>query len=435
MTPAARIQSAITLLDNIWHDSKPADGVVAAYFRANRYAGAKDRAEITRRVYRVLRSHARLNWWLEHQGVESNARSQVLADLALNEGKDQGEVFSLFNGEKFAPAPLKPQEKEMASKICGHALEIKAMPVDIRLETPPLYAQELHEAFGDAFEKEMVALLDMPRVDIRVNPLSATRQEVLDTFKKEEVDAKPTPYSPWGVRLAGRFSLQTHPLYLSGKIEIQDEGSQLIALLTGVKPGQQACDFCAGAGGKTLAMGAMMNNKGRITATDVLPKRLTQAAKRFRRAGLHNIETKVLEGENDKWVKRHRNHFDAVLVDAPCTGSGTWRRHPDMRWRQLGPPLEILLPMQQNILGSAARLVKTGGRLVYATCSLLPSENERQVEAFLKNNEGFEIVPLSTVWQEAGLDGAVPCADPFMRLTPGRHGTDGFFAAVLRRVG
>jgi 16S rRNA (cytosine967-C5)-methyltransferase len=203
-------------------------------------------------------------------------------------------------------------------------------------------------------------------------------------------------------------------------------------LLTDAQPGHQVVDFCSGAGGKALAIAAGMRNKGRLIACDVLDKRLKRAAERFRRAGLHNIETRALASERDPWVKRHKGKFDRVLVDAPCTGTGTWRRNPDSRWRLLGPGLEELLKLQHSILDSAARLVKPGGRLIYATCSLLPQENERQIDAFLAAHPDFTVKPVDDLWEQA-VGTASPGTGPYMRLSPARHGTDGFFAGVMER--
>jgi 16S rRNA (cytosine967-C5)-methyltransferase len=203
----------------------------------------------------------------------------------------------------------------------------------------------------------------------------------------------------------------------------------LIALLVDAKPGEAVVDFCAGAGGKTLAIAAMMGNKGRVVACDVLEKRLAKARIRFTRAGLDNIQTRPLSSENDKWVKRSAGTFDRVLVDAPCSGTGVWRRNPDARWKNLGPSLAELLPLQENILRSAARLVKPGGRLVYATCSLLPDENQMQVQKFLAAHPDFTLIPIADAWPAAPTD----IQGEMMALTPARHGTDGFFAAIMTR--
>jgi len=227
------------------------------------------------------------------------------------------------------------------------------------------------------------------------------------------------------------------PPFRDGLVEVQDEGSQLVALLADARPGMRVVDFCAGAGGKTLAMAAAMGNKGHIVACDVLRGRVDRAAARLARAGVHNVERRGLSTERDPWVKRHARSFDRVLVDAPCSGVGTWRRNPDAKWRFTKDDLAAVIDLQRRILDSAARLVKPGGRLIYATCSLLPSENAAQVMSFAKDHPDFALRPVAAVWADTigrMADGAVsPGADRLLQLTPATHGTDGFFVAVLER--
>jgi 16S rRNA (cytosine967-C5)-methyltransferase len=268
--------------------------------------------------------------------------------------------------------------------------------------------------------------------DIRVNALKADRAAALRALKAEKVEAQPTSLSPFGLRVAGRPPLASLEVFKSGAIEVQDEGSQLVALLTDARPGQRVVDFCAGAGGKTLALAAQMKNKGHIVACDVLEGRIMRASTRLRRAGVHNVERRALSSERDPWVKRHAAAFDRVLVDAPCSGSGTWRRNPDQKWRLMPSDLEELIVLQESILKSAARLVKQGGRLVYATCALLPGENEGQIRRFLETHDKFRIVPVAEVWKTV-IGGECPATGDFLRLSPARHGTDGFFVAVLER--
>jgi len=214
---------------------------------------------------------------------------------------------------------------------------------------------------------------------------------------------------------------------------VQDEGSQLVALLTDAQPGQAVMDFCAGAGGKTLALAAAMKNKGRLVACDTHAARSERAVQRLRRAGVHNVTRHVLEGEGDKWLKRQKGTFDRVLVDAPCSGSGTWRRNPDAKWRLTETGLLELVALQGKILTQASTLVKPGGRLVYATCSLLPEENERQVEAFLAANPDFSLIPITEAWS-ATVGTECPVPGPYLRLSPAAHNTDGFFVAVMQRI-
>jgi 16S rRNA (cytosine967-C5)-methyltransferase len=304
------------------------------------------------------------------------------------------------------------------------------MPDPIRLEIPDWLLPPLADRFGPALTTELTALTEPAPLDLRANTLKTTRDEAHAALAAERLDARPTSLSPWGLRLDGRRPITAGPAFQSGLIEIQDEGSQLVALLLDAHPGMRVCDYCAGAGGKTLALAATMQNHGQIIACDVSAARLDNAVRRLRRAGAHNVERHLLV-RGDKWPKRHAAVFDRVLVDAPCTGTGTWRRNPDARHRLTEADLAELLTRQAGILNDAAKLVRTGGRLVYATCSLLLAENEAQVSHFLAAHPGFSVVPLSRAWPLAG---SPPCTGDFMFLTPARHGTDGFFAAVLERV-
>jgi 16S rRNA (cytosine967-C5)-methyltransferase len=305
----------------------------------------------------------------------------------------------------------------------------------VRNEYPDWITPLLQRRFGSRVEEEMRAAIGTASTDLRVNTLKATREAAIAALKREGVDAVPTALSPVGLRVEGRPPLATMQVFKDGLIEVQDEGSQLVALLADARPGLRVADFCAGAGGKTLAMAAQMQNKGKIVACDVLEGRIERAAVRFTRAGVHNVERKALSSERDQWVKRHAGTFDRVLIDAPCTGTGTWRRNPDAKWKLKPSDLEELTEVQRNILDSAWRLVKPGGRLVYATCSLLAEENEAQVDAFLAAHPDFKLVPVADVWRaavgEGDGDGMV---GQTLSLTPAQHGTDGFFAAVLERV-
>jgi len=432
MTPAARFQAAVELLTEIEGTPRPADAVVSYFFKNRRFIGSKDRQEVAGLVYSVLRHWARLHWWLGHVGGTADARGLLLAEAILVQKRRAESVAGLFNGVKFGPEPLTDGERRLLKALDTHTLAHPDQPDAVTAEVPDWAEDALREAFGDRFVPEMQAMLGEAPLDLRVNPVKATRDQVIAALNEAGAKAEPTALSPLGVRLRNRFPVATLPAFKDGWFEIQDEGSQLVALVADPQPGMQVVDFCAGAGGKTLAMAAMMANKGRVMATDVLAGRLERAKERFRRAGLHNIETRGLSSERDPWVKRHKRKFDRVVVDAPCTGTGTWRRNPDARWRNLGPRFEELLPLQANILDSAARLTRPGGRLIYATCSLLPAENERQVEAFLASHPDFRLLPLAQAWPAAL--GPVPVTTDMLRLTPARHDTDGFFAAVMQRA-
>ncbi|MFC7334223.1 RsmB/NOP family class I SAM-dependent RNA methyltransferase [Rhodocista pekingensis] len=431
MTPAARIQAAIDLLSEIEATPRPADALVSQFFRNRRYIGAKDRQGVAGLVYSVLRHRGRLGWWLDRCNVMPTPRALLLAEAVLVQGRRADSVSGLFNGAKFGPEPLNDSERRLLKAVDTHTIDHPKQPEALALEVPEWAEAPLRAAFGDRFHAEMAAMLGEAPLDLRANPLKATREQVQAVLAEAGVAAAPTGLSPLGLRVQGRAPVSALPVFRDGLFEIQDEGSQLVALLADPRPGMQVVDFCAGAGGKTLAIAAMMDNKGRVVASDVLEGRLTRAKERFRRAGLHNIETRALSSERDPWVKRHKGKFDRVVVDAPCSGTGTWRRNPDSRWRPLGPGLAELLPLQAAILDSAARLVRPGGRLVYATCSLLPEENERQVEAFLAGHPTFRLLPVAEAWPESL--GATPVTGDTLRLTPARHDTDGFFAAVMVR--
>lgn len=430
MNPAARLQATIELLSEVDSVARPADAVVSAWFRARRYIGDRDRGQILELLYALLRHHARLGWWLARHGREDMSRYRLLAWLTLKEGRTPDQVKRLFNGARFAPAALTDHEHALLVKLQGCTIDHPGMPQEVRLECPSWAADPLRRRFGEAFGQEMAALLTPAPLDLRVNPIRSTREAMLHALKDLGLRAQPSAMAPYGIRVDERPSLASLPMLTTGEVEIQDEGSQLVAMMVDPRPGDRVVDFCAGAGGKTLAIASQMNNKGHVVACDVMEGRLKRGAERFRRAGLHNIETRLLASETDKWIKRHKGGFDRVLVDAPCSGTGTWRRNPDARWRaQEEQGLDNLVALQSRILASAARLVKPGGRLVYATCSLLPQENEEQVAAFLAAHPAFRAVPLREAAPQL-TDSAHP---DYLSLTPARNDTDGFFAAVMQR--
>ena len=430
MTPTARLAALCELLQIIDDTPRPADALVSGYFRARRYIGSKDRGDVSAMLYNALRHHARLNWWLEHLEHPLTARNRFLTYLRLIEKKTPNEIDAICDGSKYAPSTLFHEEKKLLGQLKGHTLLHPDMPETVVGECPDWAAEGLKKRFGKNLMQELETLLRPAPLDLRVNPLKTTREKAIAHLRQLDLDVEATPYSPVGLRVHNRPALGQITMLKDGSLEIQDEGSQLVALLLDAKAGERVVDFCAGAGGKTLAISVAMQNKGRIIACDVLASRLKRSGERFRRAGLHNIETHPLTSERDPWVKRHKGAFDRVLVDAPCSGTGTWRRNPDARWKSLGPGLETLVPLQASILDSAARLVKEGGRLVYATCSLLPEENEKQIEKFLDNHPDFTLVPVQTATQNLP---NLPNTGDMLALTPAKHKTDGFFAAVMMR--
>lgn len=431
MKPASRIQATIELLERIAENTRvPMDSVVGDYMRTRRYIGAKDRAEIARRVYNMARAHARIGWWIEKTGAEDTARGRVLVWLAFGEnggdGVNKGRLKELLDGSKYAAAPLDEKEIKRFDHMAGREFHHPDMPLEIRVECPPEHEEALKTYFGDDFETEMAALIPPATLDLRVNIFANTRDEAKASLKADGIETEETPYSPWGLRCGDKAYLAKTKALTKGHVSIQDEGSQLIAYLCQARPGMQVLDYCAGAGGKTLALAASMQRKGRIVAMDNDARRLEKGRQRYKKSGLADIiEVRCLDDEKQrKWLKRQKGKFDLVLTDVPCTGTGTWRRNPDMRWVTYGPGLDELVGIQSGILERAAAMVKPGGRLVYATCSLLPAENEEQIEKFLAAHDEFEIQPVS---EELG--------SPYMRLTPHRHNTDGFFAAILQKSG
>ena len=457
MTPGARVQAAIELIDQVltaWMSQKriPADKILENYFKSHRYIGSKDRGAVSELVYWVLRHKAALEWWIDRENQRLHGRSFVFAALLLRKEYNRETIASIPKDSQYSPPPFTPEElrffdrlnpvsREAAqdpSQIARdpvqslRASQDERMPDHIRLNYPQWLDAKLHESFGESFEAALLALNEQAPTDLRVNTLKTTREELIATLTKEGFECAPTTVSPVGIRLAKRGPIFTSSTFKLGHFEVQDEGSQIVARLVDAQPGQRVIDFCAGAGGKTLAMAADMKNKGRILAWDTSEKRLTQIVPRIRRAGVDNVQTHVITSEQDAFIKRHKATADRVLVDAPCSGTGTWRRNPDLKWRFTQNDLDEVVAVQQSILQSAARLVKPGGRLIYATCSILKDENDHQIEKFLTTVSNFKVVCAKKVWDKTTTEND---SDPvsYLGLTPHEDGVDGFFAAVLER--
>jgi 16S rRNA (cytosine967-C5)-methyltransferase len=432
LTPGAQVAAAIDVLAGIDTGERPADDVAADYFRRRRYIGAKDRAHIAGHVYAVLRHRASLDWWIGKHPVEIGPRSRVLAALVLIEGWQSDAIAAGCDGDRFRPAPLSRAEERLLSALARRTLHHPEMPRAAANDLPEWIEPYLDRVFGKGLEREMAALNAAAPTNLRVNLLKADPAAARRALAAEGVSAEPTPWSPIGLRLAARVPLSSLTVFKEGLVEVQDEGSQIAALLADARPGMRVVDFCAGAGGKTLALAAGMGNRGKLVACDVSARRLERAVRRLRRAGINNAERRLLTSERDKWVKRHTRGFDRVFVDVPCLGTGTWRRNPDAKWRMRPEDLAELVIRQQQILRGAARLVRPGGRLVYATCSLLHEEDEAQAEAFLAAEPEFSVVPAARAWAET-IGGTSPGGERYLRLTPARHGTDGFFVAIFER--
>ncbi|MBK1698458.1 RsmB/NOP family class I SAM-dependent RNA methyltransferase [Rhodovibrio salinarum] len=459
MTPGARIAAAIELLAEVDAHDRPADQVVQEYVRQRRFMGAKDRRAVTDLVFAAIRARARTSWWLalaaghdpEHVGSESVGeqaaqtppapRARVFALLILGEGWTVEQLAGVCDGTGYNPPPPDEAEQVLLSALEGQTLDDPRQPDWVRLETPAWLLPAFREAFGEATEAELTALRQEAPVDLRVNRLLTDGpREVAEALAAEDLQTQPTAYSPLGLRLTGRRAVQATAPYRDGFVELQDEGSQLIALLVAAKPGMAVCDFCAGAGGKTLALAAEMNDRGRLVALDVDGERLGRAGPRLQRAGARNVERRMLatdqDGESDPFVEENAGSFDRVLIDAPCTGVGAWRRQPDSRWRLSEHALTQRTQAQDRILAQAAKLVKPGGRLIYATCSLLPQENRVRTWDFQSAHPEFRQLPIDEVWAEGvGTDttGVLPNDGQDLTLTPARHGTDGFYLAVFER--
>jgi 16S rRNA (cytosine967-C5)-methyltransferase len=438
MKPASRIQAAIEIMEHvqsIWASQRraPVDGLMADYFRARRYIGSKDRGAISDLVYFVLRFGGALQWHVEACDRSVTPRRVVLVALLFKpEPWDVAAILEACDGSKYAPAPIGDQERKMLEKCASREFTPIDMPEDARLNYPAWAVGRLKDAFGEELPEAMEALNTQAPIDLRTNTLKCLdAQALILALDRDGYFGVATPHSPLGVRLKKRLPAFNTQAFKDGMYEMQDEGSQIVSLLVKAQPGQKVIDFCAGAGGKTLAIAATMKNKGRILAWDTSEGRLSQMGKRLARAGVSNVQTHVLASEADPFLKRHVESADWVVVDAPCSGSGTWRRNPDLKWRFTLEDLKEVKLLQQRIVRQAARLVKPGGRLVYITCSIFPDENFWQVKQFLGGNPTFAVEAPDDLWNKHCVtqDGLSGC----LALSPHKDGTDGFFAAILQK--
>jgi 16S rRNA (cytosine967-C5)-methyltransferase len=411
-----RLDAAVSALQVVLGMTRPADVALKAFFRDHHELGQNDRAFVAELVFTVLR-HLRL---LENLVGEPMPRRLALAALTLQTG---------FSVRELAPLLIHGDETWLAR---ARAVDQAQLPPAIRLSLPDwLYERLARDHPQSELERLARGMLQPAPLDLRVNTLVATRDEVLTAFERDGIPAKPTPYAPAGVRLATKPALQRHPLFLEGKVEVQDEGSQLLSYLVAPRRREMVVDFCAGAGGKTLALGALMHSEGRLYAFDTAEKRLTNLKPRLKRSALSNVHPQLISSESDVRVKRLAAKIDRVLVDAPCSGMGTLRRNPDLKWRQRPESVAEMAVKQRAILAAAARLIKPGGRLVYATCSLLPEENEAIVDGFLGSDPRFHLADSAEILRRQGI--ALDTGEYF-RVFPHSHGMDGFFAAVLERA-
>lgn len=399
----------------------PADVLMKLFFKSNPQLGMRDRGLIAEGIYDALRRYGTLRAAMRPVHPDRAPRLAALAVLARQHGI-----------EAISPSAIGSEEGPLKNIL---AFDTTKAPAHVQAELPQWMFDLIDAQYEDA--KDIYrAMTEGAPLDLRVNLLKATREQVLEELARNGVEAHPTPMSPDGVRLPTKPGLTRWPIYQDGLVDVQDEGSQLIARLLTPRRREMICDFCAGAGGKTLAIGALMRSTGSLYAFDVNEKRLAGLAPRMRRAGLTNVHPIAIRSEQDPRVRRLANKFDRVLVDAPCTGTGTLRRNPDLKWRLSPEELERINAIQKSVLANAAKLVKKGGRLVYATCSLLKRENQDVVEAFLAANPGWRLVPVAEVFEQQGIHfgpGQLERFGGYMQLLPNVNNTDGFFAAVLQR--
>lgn len=417
MTPAAREAAAIEILAALQNTAQPVDRFLRDWFRARRYAGARDRSAVAERIYDIFRHRASYAWRMG----SDQPRALVIASLV----HEKAELPEIFNGSRFAPAALSEVE---LNALASPPQE--PPPLRVLGEFPDWLEPELTRSLGNELLPELQAMLSRAPIDLRVNRLKTNRDVVRRELDSLGFEAKPMKFAPDGIRLntgAGLSSLQKTNLFNNGAFEFQDEGSQILACLVEAKSGERILDFAAGAGGKTLAIAAEMQNRGLIDAFDAQPDRMRPLAERALRAGASIIRT----------ITDHASlarDYDAVLVDAPCSGSGTWRRNPDAKWRLTRQSLGKLHQVQAEVLDQAAACVRPGGRLIYATCSFLRSENEDAVAGFVSRNRAFRHVAVETVWNRIFLIKASPASSLDFHASPFKTGTDGFFASIMVRV-
>ena len=432
MTPAARLSAAIELIETIDAQRIPAAGALKEWGTAHRFAGSGDRAAISGLVWDVLRRRASSAWIMG----EDTARGRLLGMLKLERGLNADAIATLCDGSRFAPSPLVDAERTALSEN-----SLANAPAHIAGDYPEWLDPYLAQVFAEDRVAEAAAMASRAPLDLRVNTLKAKREKV--QASTAHLHTMPTQWSPNGLRIemsadARNPGIQAEEAFIKGQIEVQDEGSQLAALLSAAKPGEQVIDLCAGAGGKTLALAAMMAGKGRLIATDSDKRQLAPIHERLSRAGVHNCDVRTPKGEGDA-LSDIRASADLVMIDAPCTGTGTWRRNPDAKWRVRPGALEVRLKSQVQVLDRAAGLVKSGGRIAYVTCSVLDAENGDQIRQFLARHPGFAIVPpsetVTALWDKAeDFAAATLQSAEGLLMTPRRTGTDGFFVSVLRKA-
>jgi 16S rRNA (cytosine967-C5)-methyltransferase len=411
MTPAARLQAVVTILEELGGTGQPLDRFLRDWFRARRYAGSKDRRAIGERIFAIQRHRASLAWRLADESPRALALASVLAD--------GGDLGALFTGDGYGPAILSDAERAAIANTPPDP------PLHVRGEFPEFLTAELTRAFGERLADEMNAMQARAPSDLRVNSLKTNRETLLAELTAQGIGCAPTPFAPLGIRLQeGGAALAKSALFESGAFEFQDEAAQIAALLLEAKLGQTILDLAAGAGGKALALAAIMDNRGMITACDIRGEALHQLTLRAARAGATNIAVHLIQDQPPP------GPFDSIFLDAPCSGSGTWRRQPELKWRLTPARLQALADLQDRLLDQAAARLGPQGHILYATCSILPCENQDRIASFLARHPEFTVRDAAKAWKGP----PVPGLGRFLHASPATSGTDGFFCALLGRT-
>jgi 16S rRNA (cytosine967-C5)-methyltransferase len=431
MTPAARLAAAIDVFSTIDNERRPAADALKSWGLRHRFAGSGDRAAIAGLVYDALRRRSSSAFLMG----EEMPRAILLGMLRRERGLDSDAIAQLASGAQYAPAPLSEAERERLDRT-----DLSAAPPHVAGDYPEWLDLYFARAFGEDRAAEGAALASRAPLDLRVNTLKGERDQASDALA--DLKPEPTRWSPWGLRIrlsaeAKSPAIHAEPAFLKGLVEVQDEGSQLAALLSAAAPGEQVVDLCAGAGGKTLALAAMMRNKGQLYATDDDKRRLAPIHDRLKRSGARNVQVRTPKSVGTE-LDDLAGRIDLVMIDAPCTGSGAWRRHPDAKWRVRPGALQQRLNEQKEVLDRAVPLLQPAGRIAYVTCSVLQEENADQVRAFIDRHPGFSPAPPVEIAQTLGARAllfgkAARFCDEGITMTPRTTDTDGFFVALLRR--
>ena len=435
MTPGAQVQTTIEILEEIWSRNIPPNEIIRNCFRNRRFAGSSDRKAIKTLIYAIIRNHARLSWWVEQSNMNGSIspRSLIIVYLSSIDNFFQYKISKNFSGLRHEPEPLSESENFFSNQLINIELNHPKMPRYVINEYPEWLDQSFFSLWGGNIDIETQSLNKPATLDLRVNLLKSSIDQAILFLRKENIEASPTPLSPIGIRVKNNLPIHNTKAFKTGLIEVQDEGSQIVALCCGVKKNMRVIDFCAGAGGKALALAGAMANCGEIIACDTSKRRLSKLKPRLKRSGITNLTLRVLLKKDDPWINNNKNQADRVLCDVPCSGTGTWRRNPYSKWRFTKADLYRLCESQKHILHQASQLVKKKGHLIYATCSLLPQENQDQANWFEKTFLNFKLVPISRILKNSSVE-FNQLDNRFLQLSPASTKTDGFFCVTFERL-